>query len=206
MDDGGGGASGGDLVVGVGVRASGAGGVVGGFGVVCGGWWSGCERGGWVGVAETVSRVACWGEVAWLVGGGMVKGCRVAVAGHRVSGGAWSGKGVESRGVLGLGVGMVVVGVQARQAEVSRCSRGSAGSGRVGEGPVWSGVVSGSAPAGSGCRTLPSRAADGFGCYLDQPRRAGWVADVPPHRWPRSLRRGHRRAASRGGGAICAPP
>ncbi|WP_280216831.1 hypothetical protein [Nocardia neocaledoniensis] len=68
------GASSGDLVVGTGVRAAGAGGVVGGFGVVCGGRWCGCERNEWVGVAETVSRVDWWGEVGGLVGGGMDRG------------------------------------------------------------------------------------------------------------------------------------
>ena len=74
MVGGGSGASSGDLVVGVGVRAAGAGGVGDGFSVVCGGCRCGCERGGWVGVAETVSRVGCWGEVVGLVGGGMGKG------------------------------------------------------------------------------------------------------------------------------------
>ncbi|MEV0078640.1 hypothetical protein AB0H58_19740 [Nocardia neocaledoniensis] len=74
MVDGGSGASSGELVVGVGVRAAGAGGVGGGFGVVCGGWWCGCGGGGWVGVAETVSRVDWWGEVVGVAGGGMGEG------------------------------------------------------------------------------------------------------------------------------------
>ncbi|MFI8975829.1 hypothetical protein ACIGO9_23280 [Nocardia asteroides] len=74
MDGGGSVASSGDLVVGVGVRAAGAGEFVGGFSVVCGGRWCGCERGGWVDVAETVSRVDCWGEVAGIAGDWMVKG------------------------------------------------------------------------------------------------------------------------------------
>ncbi|MFD5175428.1 hypothetical protein ACFWM1_06415 [Nocardia sp. NPDC058379] len=74
MVGGGSGVSSGDLVVDVGVRAAGAGEVVGGFSVVCGGRWCGCERGGWVDVAEAVSRVGCWGEVVGVAGGGMDKG------------------------------------------------------------------------------------------------------------------------------------
>ncbi|MFI8971238.1 hypothetical protein ACIGO9_00005 [Nocardia asteroides] len=66
--------SSGDLVVGIVVRAAGSGEVGDGFAVICGGCRFGCERGGWVGVAETACRVDWWGEVVGLVGGGMGKG------------------------------------------------------------------------------------------------------------------------------------
>ncbi len=74
MDDGGSVASSGHLSVDGGVRAAGAGEVGDGFSVVCGECRCGCERGGWVAVAETVSRVDCWGDLAELAGDSLGEG------------------------------------------------------------------------------------------------------------------------------------